>query len=384
MLQGALAVALGVVLSGCTFYTRCPKGMSCGDQGAGAADNGGGSAGSSSNPGGAGQIIGTPPTGSWSTATSNLTGMKAGFANVTYASAKPDEDKMIAGLSELGLWESSDGGESWQAMGTGTDSATIPNRPSAIQYDPKDSQVFWESGSYGSGVFRTDDKGVTFSQLGTFGGTDLISIDFTDPDRQTMLASGHEEGHLLRRSVDGGSSWEEITDNVSDEVGGCNFPLVLDDKTFLFTCSKFGGGSISGILGSVDGGETWTVQGAAPGSREALLASDGTVFWSGEGGGLLRSSDQGQSWTSIPIDKVLEVHPIELPDGRIATLTEQYVIVSADKGQTWTPVTSATPIRGEGLTYSKQQQAFFIWHATTTEGVPEDSLQRYDWDFAAR
>ncbi|HEY0469247.1 MAG TPA: sialidase family protein, partial [Polyangiaceae bacterium] len=102
-----------------------------------------------------------------------------------------------------------------------------------------------------------------------------------------------------------------------------------------------------------------------------------------EGGGLLRSSDQGQSWTSIPVEKLAEVHPIELPDGRIATLTEQYVIVSADKGQTWTPVTSATPFRGEGLTYSKQQQAFFVWRATTTEGVPEDSLVRYDWDFAA-
>ncbi|HEY0469141.1 MAG TPA: hypothetical protein VGC79_33340, partial [Polyangiaceae bacterium] len=73
--------------------------MTCGgEQGAGAADNGGGTAGSSSNPGGAGQIIGTPPTGSWSNATSNLTGMKAGFANMTYASAKPDEDKLISGL----------------------------------------------------------------------------------------------------------------------------------------------------------------------------------------------------------------------------------------------------------------------------------------------
>jgi photosystem II stability/assembly factor-like uncharacterized protein len=359
--------------------------MTCGDQqGAGAADNGGGSSGNSGNSGGAGQIIGTPPTGSWNNATSNLAGMKAGFANMTYASAKPDEDKVISGLSELGLWESSDGGQSWQAMGTGVDSAIIPNRPSSIQYDPEHPHVFWESGSYGSGVFRTDDNGVTFFQLGTFGGTDAISIDFADPDRQTMLASGHEEGHLLRRSVDGGSNWEEIgTANLPSEVGACNYPLVLNDEIFLFSCSRFGGGSMWGILGSLDGGETWTVQGKIPASREALLASDGTIFWSGEGGGLLRSADQGQTWTSIPIEKLLEVHPIELPDGRIATLTEQYVIVSEDKGLTWSPVTSATPFRGEGLTYSEQQQAFFIWRASTTETVPDDSLARYDWDFAA-
>ena len=43
----------------------------------------------------------------------------------------------------------------------------ITNRPSAIVYDPEHADTFWEAGIYnGGGVYKTEDNGKTFVQLG--------------------------------------------------------------------------------------------------------------------------------------------------------------------------------------------------------------------------
>ena len=87
-------------------------------------------------------------------------------------------------------------------------------------------------GSYGShGVFRTDDNGATFRALGDVEHVDYMSIDFTDPDRSTILAGGHESS-TVHRSKDGGATWDELPGLPAD-IGFTASPYVIDANTFL-------------------------------------------------------------------------------------------------------------------------------------------------------
>src|SRR5579859_5736920 len=153
-------------------------GTTAGTAGSGA---GGGSAGGGTTVG----TGGGGPMGSWKNTTSNLANLPSECGNMTSVTVKPDEDMIIAGVAQNGLWASTDGGASWSALGTGMGSAKIINRPTQVIFDPNDKNRFWEVGIYsGGGVFETHDHGVTFTQLGMVSHCDLAAVDFTDPDRK--------------------------------------------------------------------------------------------------------------------------------------------------------------------------------------------------------
>jgi len=46
----------------------------------------------------------SPSQGNWVNVTSNLAGMASECGNMTYVSAKPNEDLVIAGVAQRGLW----------------------------------------------------------------------------------------------------------------------------------------------------------------------------------------------------------------------------------------------------------------------------------------
>jgi photosystem II stability/assembly factor-like uncharacterized protein len=308
--------------------------------------------------------------------TGALANMTSECGNMSNLSAKPDEDLLIAGIAQLGLWASRDGG-AWQAMGTGDGSAPITNRTSAIVYDPVVSTRFWESGIYNAGgVYETTDDGMTFSALGTVHHCDLVSIDFTDPNRQTLLAGGHEETQTVYLSTNGGTTWTNVGGGLP-ATAECTNPLIIDSQTFLVGCTN------SGIYRTTDGAVTWTQVTKSGGSSAPLRASDGTIYWAGSASGLTSSTDEGQHWTDpVGTGTLTGVHPIELPGGTLATLSTQSVVVSSDRGTTWSPASTALPYGDAvGLVYSSQRKAFYIWHFTCANGpvlVPTDAIMRFD------
>ena len=153
----------------------------------------------------------SPSPGNWVNVTSNLAGMTSECGNMTYVSAKPNEDLVIAGIALQGLWGSTDGGTSWHQLGSGGGSAKITNRPGSIIYDPARPNVFWQSGIYnGNGIYRTDNNGKVFRALGSIGHNDTVSVDFTDLNRRTLLAGGHEQRQTVYRSQDGGNTWTNV------------------------------------------------------------------------------------------------------------------------------------------------------------------------------
>jgi hypothetical protein len=284
---------------------------------------------------------------------------------MAHVSSKPGEDLMIAGVARQGLWESSDGGTSWHRLGGGVRSATIVNRPSSILYDPVHSNVFWESGIYNNnGVYRSDNDGTTFIALGTISHIDSVSVDFSDPDRQTLLAGGHERSRTVYRSQNGGKTWVNVGANLPAGTAFSSYPLAIDSKTFLAGLNPSWAGGTGGIFQSDDSGSTWSHASSRGGGAQPLVASDGSIYWPDGSGSMVRGTGQGANWTWTEVagdGTLMNVHPIELPDGRIASLDREHVVISSDYGQSWRPVGPPLPFTPVGLVYSDFDKAFYVW-----------------------
>ncbi len=333
--------------------------------------------------GGSGGSGGNIPTGPWVNVTSNLANMESVCGTLAYVSAKADEDVMIAGVNLKGLWKSSDDGATWEGLGTGAGSAMIDNRVSSIVYDPAKPSRYWQTGIYdGHGVFVTEDDGATFAQLGDIRHVDLVGIDFSDPDRKFMLAGGHEQVQTLYRSTDGGTNWSSVGPQLPPNLA-CTFPLVIDATTQLVGCGgPFGGG---GILRSTDGASSWTQVSTSGGASAPLRASDGTIYWAGPvGKGMARSTDGGVTWTEGQVNAVSVSRPIELPDGRVATIANGSIVLSADRGETWKPIVVLPYGDAQGLAYSAYRKAMFVWRQDCGNGpvqVAPNSMMRFDFDY---
>ena len=389
-LQGfrvALSVlSVSVLVSGCTFYTACPTGQGNGNAA------GGNGAGGNGNGGAAGAPLN--PTGAWQNATGNLAAIPSECGNMSGLAVNPAVDTLIAGIAQKGLWGSTDGGGTWEPLGTGKASDPITNRMRNIVFDPDVPTRWWESGIYNSGgVYGTTDDGATFHMLGDDRQQgDSLSVDLSDPDRKTLLIGGHESGGALTLSGDGGKTWGPVGKGLPSGTN-CTFPLIIDAQTFLVGCGGYGGGP-SGIFRSTNRGQSWKQVSSAGGAGTPLRASDSdhTIYWLSPDGGLTRSSDNGASWVdAVGSGTIVGPGVVELPDGRIASLSKHSVLVSSDKGSSWSIATSAWPYPDSssptGLAYSKDQRAFFIWYFTCGfDGpvpVPNDAILRYDFDSGA-
>ena len=99
------------------------------------------------------------------------------------------------------------------------------------------------------------------------------------------------------KSLDGGSSWAVLTDNLSNiDV----YSLAMDPANN----STYYWGSTSGtIFKSTDSGATWTLHGSLPGGTVNKILIDPTnslkMYASAQGGGLYKSTDGGLSWNII-------------------------------------------------------------------------------------
>ncbi len=215
--------------------------------------------------------------------------------------------------------------------------------------------------------------------MGTIWHNDYVSVDLTDPARQTLLAGGHEQPQTIYKSTDGGMSWTNIGTNTPVGTLVTTQPIAINAQTYVV--NSHGGGSGAGIYRTTNGGTSWQQVSTAGPDGPPLITSNGTIYW-GYGGGLLKSTNQGQTWTSVG-SGLRAVTPIHLPDGRLATLANNAIVISADEGSTWTPITPALPFNNAaGLIYAPQRQAFFIWKWDCGNVVLPDAIQKLDYPIA--
>jgi hypothetical protein len=365
--------------------------------GAGGAGTGGGG---SSGVGGAGGSVGTgmltymcadmapdvaAPPSTWVNSTGNLANMQSECGNLGLVSANPCSNMVIAGIAQKGLWGTEDGGKSWVQLGSGAGSAKITNRISAVVYDPAHPGTFWESGIYnGGGVYKTTDNGMTFKQVGNITHNDSVSIDFSDPDRKTMLAGFHETNGKVWKSSDAGATWTTLT-TVPGGAGYCTATQVLSATNLLVGCNN------GGVYQSADG-NAWKQVGSTGVIPQPLLATDGSVYWPGTQGGIQASFDHGATFTkvadgSLTPGMVGSIYPAELPDGRIVVVGKDHLQISADKGKTWKPIGAPLPYAGGGYdgargpAYSARTKTFYIWKWGCGNNVLPDAIMSMGFDY---
>jgi hypothetical protein len=393
--------------AGALTITACLALLACESSEGDANEGGGGGTGGVSSPGGsggdgAGSDGGSPsnggstgsgpvvpdctdepspaPSPAWENVTGNLANMPSECGNLTIVVATPCSPQVVAGVALKGLWQTVDGGQTWQALGSGPGSAVITNRPSSIVHDPEHAGAFWMSGIYnGAGVYKSADVGVTFEQLGDIGHNDLVSVDFGDPDRKTLLAGGHEQKQMLQRSTDGGQTWTNVGVNLPASSHFSSYPLVIDADTHLVGTCGWGDGTC-GIWRTTDGGTSWTQASDLAAQAAPLWASDGAIYWPLNDGRLAKSMDGGVSFSQLETALAL-VTPVELPDGRLASLRDGKLAISADGASSWSPVGEPLPFQPAGLTYSASTRSFYIWHWDCGGVVLPDAIQRAGFDY---
>jgi photosystem II stability/assembly factor-like uncharacterized protein len=247
---------------------------------------------------------------------------------VTGVSSQPNT--YYFGAVSGGVWKSTDGGNSWDAI---SDKQVISSIGAIAVADSDPNVVYVGSGeacirgniSYGDGVYKSTDAGKTWSNVGLKDSRHIakLIVHPTNPDVVLVAALGHAYGPNSERGIfrtrDGGKSWEKVL-YINDRTGGIDIVFDPSNPHVLFAAMWEGyrtpwmlnsGGEKSGLYRSADDGSTWKrVEGngmpEGPLGRIGVsVGGDSNVVYAlieAKLGGLYRSNDGGVHWSLVNPD----------------------------------------------------------------------------------
>ena len=225
-----------------------------------------------------------------------------------------------------GVWKTNNAGTTWTPIFDGEGSFSI----ATVVIDPKDTNVVWvgsgennsqRSVAYGDGVYRSDDCGKSWKNMGLKHSEHIgkIVIDPRDTNKVFVAAQGPLWGpggdRGLYKTTDGGKNWKQVL-KISDHTGVTDVIMDPSDPDTMFAAAYqrerhvytiIDGGPEGGIYKSTDGGETWNkVKGGLPTNDVGKIglafapSNPNFIYAYIEGadgkGGIFRSTDKGASW----------------------------------------------------------------------------------------
>jgi photosystem II stability/assembly factor-like uncharacterized protein len=149
---------------------------------------------------------------------------------------------MYAAKQSQGVYRSVDGGLSWELGNSGLTSLTTFD----LDLHPQNPSILYLTTT--DGVFQSVDAGVTWARLATPARTTELDIDPTNPDR--MIVTTAESGIL--RSLDGGQTWTPVNTGLGDVVLFVSIAIAHDGSGMVYA-----GTSENGLFTSTDFGDTW-------------------------------------------------------------------------------------------------------------------------------
>ena len=241
-----------------------------------------------------------------------------------------------------GIWKTIDGGVYWRCVSDGfLTSAAV----GAIAVARSDRNVIYAGMgettiridvSYGDGVYKSTDAGLTWKNVGLKGTKHIgrVLIHPTNPDIAYVAALGDIFGPNEERGVfrtkDGGKSWEKILYRNAD-TGSVDMSMDPNNPRILFatfwqTRRNFwnlsSGGPGSGLFRSMDGGDSWEEITTAAGLPDGPIGKLGVTVspaqsgrvWAlieavGDKTGLYRSDDFGKRWVLTSSNRDLMHRP---------------------------------------------------------------------------
>jgi photosystem II stability/assembly factor-like uncharacterized protein len=245
---------------------------------------------------------------------------------VGFAVEPNNPTRYYVAVASGGVWKTINAGITWTPVFDNEASYSI----GAIALDPKNPLIVWvgtgennsqRSVSYGSGLYKSDDGGRTWRNVGlkTSEHIGRIAIDPKDSNVVYVAAQGPLWGpggdRGLFKTTDGGKTWKNIL-NISEHTGVTDVVIDPNDPNTVYAASYqrrrhmwtlINGGPESAIYKSTDAGATWnklrtglpTVELGRIGLAISPVDSNviyATVEAADRRGGIFRSSDRGGSW----------------------------------------------------------------------------------------
>ena len=225
-----------------------------------------------------------------------------------------------------GVWKTINNGNTWTPVFDREGSYSI----GCIALDPKNPLTVWvgtgennsqRSVSYGSGLYKSDDGGKTWRNVGLKNSEHIgrIAIDPKDSNIVYVAAQGPLWGpggdRGLYKTTDGGKTWNQVL-KISENTGVSDVEIDPNNPETLYAAAYqrrrhmwtlIDGGPESAIYKSTDGGVTWNRLRAGLPTTDmgriglAISPVDSNVVYatieSGDRkGGIFRSNDRGGSW----------------------------------------------------------------------------------------
>ena len=237
-----------------------------------------------------------------------------------------DSKKYYVAVASGGVWKTVNNGTTWTPVFENESSYSI----GAIAIDPRNPSTVWvgtgeynaqRSVGYGDGVYRSDDGGRSWRNVGlkTSEHIGRIAIDPRDSNvvfvaaQGPLWSPGGERG--LYKTTDGGKTWKAVIPG-TENTGATDVVIDPSNPDIMYAATwqrrrhfytLIGGGPESAIYKSIDGGNTWSRLrgGIPPGDlgRIGLAVSPvdtsvvyATVEAAGTASGIFRSQDRGATW----------------------------------------------------------------------------------------
>lgn len=240
------------------------------------------------------------------------------------------------GTAGGGLWKTTDAGVHWKNV---TDGYIRSSSIGAVAVSESDPNVIYigtgeapartVNPTHGTGVYKSTDAGKTWKSVGLKNTAHInrIVINPKNPDIVYVAAEGtpwkKTADRGIYRSEDGGKTWKKVL-FVDDESGANDLSMDMTNPRILYAAfwdhqrlpwKIISGGQGSGIYKSTDGGDSWTkldkglpkemgkigvsVSRANPERVYAIVEAKNK-------GGLYRSDDAGKSWKLINSKRVIQ------------------------------------------------------------------------------